>query len=640
MNNRKRAQELLDALSHFDIYEDRKPQVFRSPTGELLKQNEVNAEAIETASALKKERIDSVAEAKAELLKVAEGKSNAQTKTFQLRNIEYRLKSANVLTPQERVSFINALRDIESNGKTIVITSIDIKKATDKAHLRQALNLKQYLPSESILVPLETTGPQYQETSGGDFSRIQPEAPSTPDLPKASMDINPIAGEAMKLPINKAADLLVKKGIERIATAATVGTAVAGPVGTVAGTVGAEVLSWLKTHSKEFLVATGAIIGVFGGLAIGVSPVLGAGIGAGGGYLAGSGVNGVTSSLSNIGNFLSGAAGGLGTLVIGNIIIPFIIIIVTIPVVVALILFVINSGAYITPQGHGGETAPGIVISPYIDISKVASPPGPFENGDAKLKAPIKYTVTVKAKQGTLTNIHFENTCQIKMESAGPACTAPLPDTIPDSITETDPFVFEYTKDFSDPTIIDAYITDSFTVVADSPKQTGAKAMVTATLKIGKPKDECPSGWAILPESGENHLNVLEGSFTKGGTHDVIEATDITASIGHTVTARHSGTVESIPEESGGNYGANVRIHSNCNGQNIMTIYGHFSQIGVRTGDTVTSGQTIGLSGDTGMGGAHLHYEFSPPGIIKMEPPYLPKAIPRGCYGNCNVQVP
>ena len=54
-------------------------------------------------------------------------------------------------------------------------------------------------------------------------------------------------------------------------------------------------------------------------------------------------------------------------------------------------------------------------------------------------------------------------------------------------------------------------------------------------------------------------------------------------------------------------------IYGNCviidHGLGVQSLYGHLSSFDVKVGDTVTSGQTIGRSGMTGLaGGDHLHF--------------------------------
>lgn len=54
-------------------------------------------------------------------------------------------------------------------------------------------------------------------------------------------------------------------------------------------------------------------------------------------------------------------------------------------------------------------------------------------------------------------------------------------------------------------------------------------------------------------------------------------------------------------------YGYHVRIQ---HGNGWTSIYGHFSQIQVKTGQRILAGEVIGLSGNTGFStGPHLHFE-------------------------------
>lgn len=90
------------------------------------------------------------------------------------------------------------------------------------------------------------------------------------------------------------------------------------------------------------------------------------------------------------------------------------------------------------------------------------------------------------------------------------------------------------------------------------------------------------------------------------GTHGGV---DFKASIGTPVKAALSGIVvdtESVRIRSGCQYGKWVLIkHTN----GLSTIYGHLSYVYVHPGDVVTTGQVIGLSGDTGYAtGPHLHF--------------------------------
>jgi murein DD-endopeptidase MepM/ murein hydrolase activator NlpD len=63
-------------------------------------------------------------------------------------------------------------------------------------------------------------------------------------------------------------------------------------------------------------------------------------------------------------------------------------------------------------------------------------------------------------------------------------------------------------------------------------------------------------------------------------------------------------------------FAGNLGIYGQCiiidHGLGLQTIYGHLSQISVKQGDNVESGQIIGSTGASGMaGGDHLHFEMT-----------------------------
>ena len=60
-------------------------------------------------------------------------------------------------------------------------------------------------------------------------------------------------------------------------------------------------------------------------------------------------------------------------------------------------------------------------------------------------------------------------------------------------------------------------------------------------------------------------------------------------------------------------FAAPLGIYGNCvlidHGMGITSLYGHLSRMDVKAGDSVKQGQTLGLSGQTGLaGGDHLHF--------------------------------
>ncbi|CAM5633285.1 peptidase [Streptomyces avidinii] len=93
------------------------------------------------------------------------------------------------------------------------------------------------------------------------------------------------------------------------------------------------------------------------------------------------------------------------------------------------------------------------------------------------------------------------------------------------------------------------------------------------------------------------------GAMWSSGYHTGV---DFIASSGTTVKAVGAGTV--VSAGWGGAYGNEVVIR-HADGK--YSQYGHLSQLQVSTGQSVTGGQTIGLSGATGnVTGPHLHFEI------------------------------
>lgn len=106
-----------------------------------------------------------------------------------------------------------------------------------------------------------------------------------------------------------------------------------------------------------------------------------------------------------------------------------------------------------------------------------------------------------------------------------------------------------------------------------------------------------PFGWRIHPVYGvwKYHSGI-----------------DIGASYGTNVLAANSGTV--ILSQNYGGYGECVIID---HGGGLTTLYGHLSVRNVSVGQTVTSGDVIGLVGSTGISsGPHLHFEVRENGQV------------------------
>ncbi|PKM71946.1 MAG: peptidase M23 [Firmicutes bacterium HGW-Firmicutes-16] len=81
---------------------------------------------------------------------------------------------------------------------------------------------------------------------------------------------------------------------------------------------------------------------------------------------------------------------------------------------------------------------------------------------------------------------------------------------------------------------------------------------------------------------------------------------DISANSGTTIMAADAGTIVSAVYSS--SYGNYVVI---SHGNGMVTLYAHMSSMAVKSGQTVTKGQTVGYVGSTGWStGPHLHFEI------------------------------
>lgn len=107
--------------------------------------------------------------------------------------------------------------------------------------------------------------------------------------------------------------------------------------------------------------------------------------------------------------------------------------------------------------------------------------------------------------------------------------------------------------------------------------------------------------------------------FRSGRMH---EGVDFTPGEGAHVLAIADGVVRDSTD-SGGAYGVAIVIDHVVDGQQVSTRYGHmeYGSRQVQVGDTVTAGEFIGLTGDTGRSfGAHTHVEILDGGDAPIDP--------------------
>lgn len=257
-----------------------------------------------------------------------------------------------------------------------------------------------------------------------------------------------------------------------------VGTAVGAVVGWFVGKVLEKAWPWIKKNAHYLI---GVVLGL-GGLVI-AGPLVGALVGLGsfgavsiatGGTLGGIG--------TSIGRFFS----SLGGMVFGSIAMPVLVTLLVFPVIVALILFIINSGAYVVPPA---SEVFGGVSSPYIEIIKTPEPGGPFTNNE--LPKTITYNITIIAKKGVLTNVGIKYDCQVTSSSSKNCPSISDTPTSVDSISPSLPYTFSYTSTY-DSSYKDSAVVDTISVTADVTEKSGVTAETSASVTFGNPPITCP----------------------------------------------------------------------------------------------------------------------------------------------------
>lgn len=119
----------------------------------------------------------------------------------------------------------------------------------------------------------------------------------------------------------------------------------------------------------------------------------------------------------------------------------------------------------------------------------------------------------------------------------------------------------------------------------------------------------CPGFYYLSSEWNEDRGSYNHGAIDIAGSG--IMGVPVVAAESGTVVASYNGCPHNWGKNGscgcGGGYGNYVFID---HGNGKMTVYGHFTNVIVSTGQTVTKGQTIGYVGSTGNStGPHLHFE-------------------------------
>jgi len=105
----------------------------------------------------------------------------------------------------------------------------------------------------------------------------------------------------------------------------------------------------------------------------------------------------------------------------------------------------------------------------------------------------------------------------------------------------------------------------------------------------------------VTSRFAEQRTYMVDGRAISNATH---YGYDLAATAAAPITAAGDGTVA---------WAGDLGIYGNCvlldHGLGLGSVYGHLSRIDVKQGDRVSQGQTLGLSGATGLaGGDHLHF--------------------------------
>lgn len=172
-------------------------------------------------------------------------------------------------------------------------------------------------------------------------------------------DFAPLSGLISATGQKLATKVAAKAAAGTISKVAAAAAGVVNPIlGAIVGFIGNELISkaitWITKNSYKFLKYLG--LGILGAGVV-VGGTLGTGMVVFGGGMAGYGLigeaGGPNAALGNIASAGTTALGALATATIGAIAIPMVIALIAIPVIVVLILFIINSGAYVVPAVPG-----------------------------------------------------------------------------------------------------------------------------------------------------------------------------------------------------------------------------------------------------------------------------------------------
>lgn len=285
------------------------------------------------------------------------------------------------------------------------------------------------------------------------------------------------AGAAIGVATKKGISAVISKAITALGAASSWATAglslVAGWL--IGKTI--EKIPWDKVK-KAIPYVVGAATFIIWGPIVGVATGVGS-------YALITGLSGAT--MAGVGLGFGRFFRGLGKAFAITIGAPVIVTITALPIVVALILFIINSGAYIVPPSPYSEMQG--YDNPYISVTKKANS-NKISNPSGKIT--VTYTVKVTALKTILTNLKISGkSCKVtKKNKSQVKCPIENIPNIPSGLTVSPsaPYSFTFSTDF-DSSFSDSFVFDSIEVTADSPEQKNITSSGSETVCVG----DCPN---------------------------------------------------------------------------------------------------------------------------------------------------
>ncbi|MET8830040.1 M23 family metallopeptidase [Streptomyces sp. NPDC004610] len=143
---------------------------------------------------------------------------------------------------------------------------------------------------------------------------------------------------------------------------------------------------------------------------------------------------------------------------------------------------------------------------------------------------------------------------------------------------------------------------------AVKPEAPAAKPEAAAKAPAAKPKAAAAPSWVKPVKQYTKTAGFAQNGARWAATHS---GQDFAVPTGTPVYAAHGGTVV----KAGGNGGGDGPAYGNAvvikHGNGMFSQYAHLSQVNVKIGQIVKTGQKIALSGNTGnSSGPHLHFEI------------------------------